>query len=60
MLEILIEYDMERIVVIPHKSINDKSLSRFNLKPINKGLLTVMFMIIRGTMMVQDCLNVLQ
>ena len=30
------EYDMERIVVIPHKTINDKSLSRFNLNQLIK------------------------
>lgn len=30
------EYDMERIVVIPHKTINDKSLSRFNLHELIK------------------------
>lgn len=30
------EYDMEKIVVIPHKTINDKPLSRFNLQQIIK------------------------
>lgn len=30
------EYDMERIVVIPHKTINDKSLSRFSLNQLIK------------------------
>lgn len=30
------QYDMERIVVIPHKTIADKSLSRFNLNEIVK------------------------
>jgi energy-coupling factor transporter ATP-binding protein EcfA2 len=30
------EYDMERIVVIPHKTINDKSLSRFDLNQLIK------------------------
>lgn len=30
------EYDMERIVVVPHKTINNKSLSRFNLNQLIK------------------------
>lgn len=30
------EYDMDKIVVIPHKTINDKSLSRFNLNQLLK------------------------
>jgi len=29
-------YDMERVVVIPHKTINDRTLSRFNLNQLIK------------------------